>query len=93
MQESSFNPQLKHVTLEVNKVTFQHKAYILLAIPMKGKSPLISILLVASDDDDQKYLMSSLRNLLEMNKTMITLERTLGEVLERMHNAVTSKVT
>lgn len=58
----------------------------MLKTPEKGKTPLESTLenLSRDDDDDQLGLISSLRKLFEKNKKVKSLERTLGEVSNKM---------
>ena len=92
MQESTFFPNLKNVEPKHGKVVFQHEAnipyvapiVILVAEPIA--SPLVARLssVLSNDDDDQKGLMSSLRKLFEKNKLVKYLEKTLGEVLDRI---------
>ena len=69
MEDSIFLPSLKHVGTEFDKIDFHHEVDMFLCILAKGKSPVITKLMVSSDDDDnQNKFLSLLRKLLEKNK-------------------------
>ena len=105
MQELVFQPQLKHVIIEVDRIIFQHEAIIPYTTPMITLVQVITLApiinpitlttlpIVSDDDDDQKGLISSFRKLLEKNKSVKILERNLGEVLERMQMTIKKEIT
>ena len=94
-------PQLKKAVIVVDKVSFQHKVDIPYVSPLI--TPIVpitpttiastSLSIVSNDEDDRKNLISSLRKLFEKNKTIKSLEKTLGEVLDRMQRIVKSTIT
>lgn len=48
---------------------------------------------MATDDDDQNYLISSLSKLLQKNKTVKSLQRSLIEVTNKLHSTLTVQRT
>ena len=97
MQESTFLPNLKQVESEMGKVVFQHEVDIpyvaptTLYVAILVASPSTTIV-VTSEDEDQKCLMSTLSKLFEKNKLVKSFEKTLIEVLEKMQKIVTTTI-